>query len=55
MQQAVDLHALKLEIDIVREKLYKIIDNGFTDDVISISQELDELILIYTRYCQRLI
>jgi hypothetical protein len=53
MQQEVDPYTLELEIDTLRDKLYEIIDNGVTDDVIRISQELDKLILIYTKYCQK--
>lgn len=42
-------YALKLDIDIMRAKLNKMVDRGITEEVISISQELDELILVYSK------
>jgi hypothetical protein len=49
MQNEVGQGSLRLEIDYMREKLYKAIDQGLNEEVVSISQKLDELILTYTR------
>ena len=37
------------KLEELRNKLYEVIDNGNAEDILRISQELDDLILFYTK------
>ncbi|HOV24949.1 MAG TPA: aspartyl-phosphate phosphatase Spo0E family protein [Pseudobacteroides sp.] len=37
------------QLEELRNKLYEVIDSGNTEDILKISQELDDLILFYTK------
>jgi len=48
MEEEINHSALKQEINCKRAKLDKIFIWGINEEVINLSQELDELIMIYT-------
>lgn len=37
------------QLEELRSKLYEVMDTGNTEDILRISQELDDLILFYTK------
>jgi hypothetical protein len=37
------------QLELLRNKLYEVMDTGNTEDILKISQELDDLILFYTK------
>lgn len=38
------------QLDILREKLYEVLEKGSFEDVLKLSQELDNLILFYMKH-----
>lgn len=41
------------QIEYLREKLYKVIETGDVDYILKVSQELDELIMVYMQSSKR--